>query len=578
MIKQLKPYLKKYSLYSVLAPVAVVGEVLLEIQIPVLMANIVDRGINTQDMAYVLQQGGLMILMALLALVCGALSSKFASIAGMGLGTEIRKGLFGKIQAFSFANVDKFSTASLVTRMTADINNTQQAFMMIIRLLVRAPVMLVSATIMAYRINSRLVTVFLIAVPLLAIAIGTLISLAFPRFLAMLKKYDGLNAAIQENLIAIRVVKAFVRSDYEKKKFGKINDDNMNASIHAEKLMVLTGPVMQLAMYSCIIAIIWFGGKMIVVGDMLTGQLMSFISYVTQILMSLMMISMVFVQLVMTRASIERICEVLDETPDIADPALPAGQPAPAVADGSIEFRGVCFRYAQDARENTLDHIDLTIRSGETVGVIGGTGSAKSTLVQLIPRLYDASEGQVLVGGRDVRDYRIEDLRGAVSMVLQKNVLFSGTIRDNLRWGNADATDEEIVAACKAAQADDFIRSFPDGYDTDLSQGGVNVSGGQKQRLCIARALLRNPKVLILDDSTSAVDTATDAKIRTALAEHRSDVTTIIIAQRITSVCDADKIVVLDDGRVNAVGTHEELLATNEIYREVYQSQQKGVA
>ena len=512
--------------------------------------------------------------MALFALLFGALSSKFAAMASMGLGSEIRKGLFNKVQEFSFSNIDKFSTASLVTRLTTDVNNTQNAFMMMIRILVRAPVMLISATIMAYSINKSLVTVFLVAIPFLAIVLAIIAMMAFPRFGAMLKKYDAINASVQENLIAIRVVKAFVRSAYEKLKFKNANDELMNASIRAEKVVICNLPFMQITMYACIVAILWFGGNMIIGGTMLTGQLISFISYVSQILVSLMMISMVFIMTILSRASVSRIVEVLDEQVDITDAHI---ENDVAVKDGSINFEDVSFRYNAEAETDALEHVNIHIKSGETVGIIGGTGSSKTTLVQLIPRLYDATGGKVLVGGRDVEQYKLETLRNAVAMVLQKNVLFSGTIKDNLKWGNSSATDEQVISACKAAAAHDFIMSFPDGYETDLGQGGVNVSGGQKQRLCIARALLKNPKILILDDSTSAVDTATDSKIRESLHKHAKDITTIIIAQRITSVSDADKIIVLDDGKVNAMGTHDELLENNQIYREVYYSQQKGV-
>jgi ATP-binding cassette subfamily B multidrug efflux pump len=575
MIKTFAPYARKYLLFILLAPVTVICEVLLEVRIPLLMAEIVDNGIANKNVSYVVQIGGMMVMMALCSLVFGILAARFASIASMGFGSEIRRALFGKVQEYSFSNIDKFSTASLVTRLTTDVTNIQNSFMMIVRTLVRAPVMLVSATIMAYRINSSLVNVFLVAIPFLAIVLGIILVQAFPRFRIMLKKYDAMNASVQENLIAIRVVKAFVRSQYEKLKFKESNDNLMKFSIKAERIVQFNPAAMQLTMYSCIVAILWFGGNMIVVGTMKTGELISFISYVTQILMQLMMLSMILVTLVISKASANRICEVLNEKIDITDDKVADN---PKVQDGSVVFENVCFKYSPDAEENTLENINLNIKSGETVGIIGGTGSAKSSLVQLIPRLYDVTEGRVLVGGRDVRSYKIEDLRNAVSMVLQKNVLFSGTIKENLKWGNENATDEEIIAACQAAQAHDFIMSFPNGYNTDLGQGGVNVSGGQKQRLCIARALLKNPKILILDDSTSAVDTATDAKIRAALKEARKDVTTIIIAQRISSVCDADKIIVLDDGKVNAVGTHEELLKTNEIYRDVYESQQKGVA
>jgi ATP-binding cassette subfamily B multidrug efflux pump len=471
--------------------------------------------------------------------------------------------------------VDRFSTASLVTRLTTDVNRVQMTFMMLIRVCVRAPVMLVSATVLAWQLNGELVTVFLIAIPVLGGMLALIATRAFPRFQVMLEKFDGLNARVQETLMAIRVVKAFVRSKFEKEKFEVTNDDLKRASIMAEKILVWNGPLMTLAMYACIVAIVWFGGKLIAFGSMETGQLMSFISYVTQILMSLMMITNTFVMIVMSKASANRICEVLQEMPDISDAQA---DPALAVPDGSIEMRHVFFRYNQEAEKPVLSDISLSIRSGETIGVIGGTGSAKSTLVQMIPRLYEAEEGEVLVGGHNVKDYTLDHLRGAVAMVLQKNVLFSGTIRENLLWGNPEATDEELIEACKAAQAHEFVMAFPDGYETNLGQGGVNVSGGQKQRLCIARALLKNPKILILDDSTSAVDTATDSKIREALRAHRSDTTTIIIAQRVTSVCEADRIIVLDDGKINDIGTHSELLARNQIYQEVYYSQQEGVA
>ncbi|MBW7573861.1 ABC transporter ATP-binding protein [Caproiciproducens faecalis] len=575
MFRQLTPYMRKYWWAMVIAPATIIIEVLVEIRIPILMAGIVDQGIPGKDIGYVMKTGAVMVLMALLSLVLGTVSSRFASIAGMGFGSEIRRGLFNKVQEYSFSNIDKFGTASLVTRLTTDVSNVQMAFMMVVRMIVRAPVMLVSATVMAYYINSSLVTVFLAAIPFLAVMLAIIAVTAFPRFQAMLKKYDVMNGSVQENLISIRVVKAFVRSGYEKEKFKNANDRLMKASVRAEKILQFNMPIMQLTMYACIVAIMWYGGGMIMAGSMKTGELISFISYVTQILMQLMMLSMIFVSVVMSRASAGRIAEVLSEKPDIADSG--SGKD-PAVKDGSVRFEDVSFRYQQSSEDNILSHINLEIHSGETIGIIGSTGSAKSTLVQLIPRLYDVTGGRVLVSGKDVRDYRIHDLRDAVSMVLQKNVLFSGTIRDNLKWGSEDASDEEVEQACRAAQAHDFVMSFPDGYDTYLGQGGVNVSGGQKQRLCIARALLKKPKILILDDSTSAVDTATEAKIREALRLNHRDITTIIIAQRITSVCDADRIIVMNEGEINAVGTHEELMQSNEIYREVYDSQQKGVA
>ncbi len=575
MIKQFAPCVKKYWWAALLSPLTVIIEVLLEVRIPMLMSQIVDTGITNQDLQYVVNMGVQMVAFALCSLAAGALSAWFASIAGMGLGAGLRQGMFDRVQDFAFSNVDRFSTASLVTRLTTDVNRVQMTFMMLIRVCVRAPVMLVSATVLAWQLNGELVTVFLIAIPVLGGMLALIATRAFPRFQVMLEKFDGLNARVQETLMAIRVVKAFVRSKFEKEKFEVTNDDLKRASIMAEKILVWNGPLMTLAMYACIVAIVWFGGKLIAFGSMETGQLMSFISYVTQILMSLMMITNTFVMIVMSKASANRICEVLQEMPDISDAQA---DPALAVPDGSIEMRHVFFRYNQEAEKPVLSDISLSIRSGETIGVIGGTGSAKSTLVQMIPRLYEAEEGEVLVGGHNVKDYTLDHLRGADAMVLQKYVLFSGTIRENLLWGNPEATDEELIEACKAAQAHEFVMAFPDGYETNLGQGGVNVSGGQKQRLCIARALLKNPKILILDDSTSAVDTATDSKIREALRAHRSDTTTIIIAQRVTSVCEADRIIVLDDGKINDIGTHSELLARNQIYQEVYYSQQEGVA
>lgn len=575
MLKKLTPFIQGYWLRSALASATVICEVLIEVYIPYLMADIINIGIANGDVSFIFRRGLLMIAMACLSLSMGALSGWFAADASAGFAKNLRAGLFRKVQGFSFANVDKFSTASLVTRLTTDVTNVQQSFMMVIRTLVRAPLMLIAATVMAVRLNAELATVFAFAIPLLGAFIIILGSKALPRFKAMLKKYDGLNAEVQENLIAIRVVKAFVREKHENERFTSSAEAVREAQAKAERLLVLGMPVSQYALYLCMIAVCYIGGHLIVAGDMLTGDLMSFISYVSQILSSLLMVSMMFVSLTMTRASMTRILEVLDEQNDITDDDASASLSVP---DGSIEFRDVCFSYAKDPNNLTLSHINLKIRRGETIGIIGGTGSAKSSLVQLIPRLYDVLSGSVLVGGHDVREYKIKALRDSVSMVLQKNVLFSGTIRDNLRWGDAEATDAEVEDACRAAAAHDFITSFPAGYDTDLGQGGVNVSGGQKQRLCIARALLKRPKIIILDDSTSAVDTATDAAIRKALREKLAGTTTLIIAQRIASVMDADRIVVMNEGTIADVGTHEELLERSEIYREVFESQQKGVA
>ncbi len=572
MYKKIFSYVGKYKLQAILSPITIIGEVALEVMIPTVMAMIIDNGIKKGDVGYVVKMGVVMALMALVSLLFGALAGRFSAVAAMGFAKNLRGALFEKVQSYSFANVDKFSTASLITRLTTDVNNAQMAFMMFIRTAFRSPIMLVCATIMAVRLSPNLSVVFLCAIPVLGVAIFTIIIKAHPRFKAMLKKYDGMNSRVQENLIGIRVVKAFVREDYEKKNFQETADDVRKSQVFAEKLIILNGPIMQIVMYSCIIAILWFGGNMTIEGAMGTGALSSFITYVMQILMSLMMLSMLFMMFVISRASIQRIYEVLAEEPTIRDCE---GSDVSA-EDGSVRFENVSFSYFNDMNNLALDKINLNIASGETIGIIGGTGSSKTSLVQLIPRLYDATEGKVIVGGHDVREYSLETLREQVAMVLQKNVLFSGTIKENLKWGDENATDEEIIEACKSACAHDFIMNFPDGYETDLGQGGVNVSGGQKQRLCIARALLKKPKIIILDDSTSAVDTATDSSIRKAFREKLSDTTTFIIAQRVSSVKDADRIIVMDDGKINDMGTHDELLARNEIYREVYDSQQKG--
>lgn len=573
MLKKLAPSLKGYGIYAILTPVIIIGEVLMEVLIPRVMGKIIDNGImGTGGVDYVVEMGGLMVVMATFSLICGALAGKFASVASMGFAKGLRRNLFEKVQSFSFANIDKFSTSSLITRMTTDVINTQNTFMQLIRTMVRAPFMMIFATIMAIKINAKLSIVFAVAIPVLAIVLYVIIVKAFPKFQELFKKYDLMNRNVQENLIAIRVVKAFVREDHENKKFSDSADAMRVSQIMAEKIVILDTPIMQFVVYGCMLSVFWFGGKFIVQGSMLTGDLISFISYIMQILMSLMMISMVFVTFVMSKASLQRIIEVLDEVPDINDDNATDEQ----VKDGSIVFENVSFAYPANKDNFALEGINLEIKSGETVGIIGGTGSSKTSLVQLIPRFYDTVKGKVLVGGRDVKEYKIETLRNSVSMVLQKNVLFSGTIKENLKWGDQNATDSEITDACKSAQADEFVRSFPNGYETDLGQGGVNVSGGQKQRLCIARALLKKPKIIILDDSTSAVDTATDEKIRSEFKKKLADTTTIIIAQRISSVKDADKIVVMNDGKIDGIGTHDELMQTNEIYREVYTSQQKG--
>ncbi|MCC8135238.1 MAG: ABC transporter ATP-binding protein/permease [Ruminococcus sp.] len=571
MYKKILSYVGEYKKYALLSPLSIIGEVAMEVLIPTVMAMIIDNGIKQGDVSYVVKMGILMVIMAACSLCFGALAGRFSAVAAMGFSKNLRGALFRKVQSYSFANVDKFSTASLITRLTTDVTNTQNAFMMFIRTAFRSPIMLICATIMAIRINAKLSLVFLIAIPVLGFAIFFIAIKAHPRFEAMLTKYDGMNSRVQENLIGIRVVKAFVREKHEKKNFSDTADSVRKAQVFAEKLVILNSPIMQLCMYASIIAVLWFGGNLAVDGSIGTGELSSFISYITQILMSLMMLSMLFVMFTISRASLQRIHEVLDEEPTIKDSVTDV-----SAENGSISFRNVSFSYFNDMNNLALDHINLDIKSGETIGIIGGTGSSKTSLVQLIPRLYDSTEGDVFVGGHNVREYSLETLKNQVAMVLQKNVLFSGTIKDNLKWGDENASDEEIIDACKSACAHDFIMSFPDGYETDLGQGGVNVSGGQKQRLCIARALLKKPKIIILDDSTSAVDTATDSSIRKAFREKLADTTTLIIAQRISSVQDADRIIVMDDGKISDVGTHEELLKRSEIYREVYISQQKG--
>ena len=572
MLKTLKAYVGEYKRTAVSAPVFIVLEVIFEMAIPLLMAAIIDRGLGAGDMGYVTNAGLVMLLVSLASLFCGAMAARQAAVASSGFAKNVREGMYNHIQDFSFSNIDHFSTAGLVTRLTTDVSNVQNAFQMMMRMFTRAPITLISAMTMAFLINAKLSRVFLVALVFLGIVIVFLMGRVGPYFREMFDKYDVLNASVQENLTGIRVVKAYVREDYETKKFKKASEALYRCAIRAEKLMVSMMPTMQLTVYACIIAISWLGAKAIAVEGMTTGQLMSLFTYTMNILMSLMMIAMVAVMLSMAKSSGERICEVLNEKSSLTN----GKNPVETVENGAVTFEDVCFSYHNDEGNLHLSHVNLDIFSGETVGILGGTGSAKSTLVQLIPRLYDVMSGSVKVAGVDVRDYDLETLRNEVSMVLQKNVLFSGTIKENLRWGDKNASDEEIVRVCRLACADEFIEQFPDQYDTWIEQGGSNVSGGQKQRLCIARALLKKPKILILDDSTSAVDTHTDAMIRKAFREEIPDTTKIIIAQRISSVQDADKIIVLNDGKIDGVGTHEELLKTNAIYREVYESQQKG--
>ena len=572
MIKRLSQCIREYKKDSILSPLYVLVESLLDVAIPFVMAGLIDKGIEAGNMSMILRYGSILVGFALVALTFGALSGRSCARATAGFARNLRHDMFHHLQVYSFSNIDKFSSAGLVTRLTTDVSNVQNAFMMIIRTLIRCPAMLIFAMVMSFRINHDISLVFLAVIPILGVGLYLIIKHVHPVFERVFKTYDRLNGVVQENLSGIRVVKNFVREDHEIEKFDTISGTIYKDFSLAERILALNSPLMQGCVYACMILVSWLGAKQIVIGNMSTGNLMSFFTYIMQILSSLMMLSMVFVMITMSRASAERIVEVLDEESDITN----CDNPVYEVKDGSVEFTDVSFSYAKRPDKTVLDDIDLIIPSGQTVGIIGGTGSSKSSLVQLIPRLYDVTGGCVKVGGIDVRNYDLQTLRHNVAMVLQKNTLFSGTIKENLRWGNPDATDEELVHACRLAQADDFIRTFPDGYDTYIEQGGTNVSGGQKQRLCIARAILRKPKILILDDSTSAVDTKTDALIRQAFREEIPNTTKIIIAQRISSVMDADQIVVMDNGRINACGTHEELLANNEIYREVYESQQKG--
>lgn len=588
-ITRLIACVKGYTLPTFLTPIFIIFEVVLEIMIPLLMAAIVDGGLyRAEDFLlkdffspeliadktkFIIVLGCIMILAALLSLTFGMLAARTSSVASVGFAKNLRLKIFEKIQSFSFRNTDKFSTSSLVMRATADVNNVQSLFQQIIRIFIRAPIMMILAAVMAISINAELSVIFLVAIPILATVVIILMRMGFPRFSAMLKSYDKMNASVQEDLVAIRVVKSFVREDYEKKKFDSSADSLQRAQVFAQKLFSLSNPIQLGIMWTCSVILLLMGGnEVIFAGTLNKGELVSMLSYTTQVINSLTMVSFIIMSMTMTKASIGRINEVLDEQPDINDPGGNL-----KVENGEIEFRGVSFSYSNNSDNLTLRNIDLLIHSGETIGIVGGTGDGKSTLVQLIPRFYDVLSGEVLVGGRNVKEYPLFELRESVSMVLQKNMLFSGSIKSNLRWGDENATDEEIEAACRLACAHDFIMNFPDGYDTDLGQGGVNVSGGQKQRLCIARALLKKPKILILDDSTSALDSKTDEAIRRAFRENLPGTTKLIIAQRIASIMYSDRIIVMDKGMISDVGSHDELIARSEIYREIYESQMKEV-
>ena len=577
MIRKLARSIRQYKRDTILTPLSMTLEVIMEVLLPIIMADLIDNGISAGNSAVVWRDGLLLAGVSILSLLSGLLGGVFGARASSGFARNLRHDMYYRLQDYSSSNIDKFSTSSLITRLTTDVSNVQNAFQMLIRMAARSPLMLIFSAIMAFRVNARLALIFLCVVPFLAVGLTYVATHAHPVFRKVFKTYDSLNNVVQENVRGMRVVKSFVREDYEDKKFEDISGQVCTLFTKAERIIALNSPLMQFAMYACTLLISWFGAKFILssVGQpnaMTTGELNSLLTYSMQILGSLMMLSFMFVMLTISRASGERICEVLDEQSDLHSPENARKE----IPDGSVDFDGVSFSYAGNKKRLCLEDVNLHIHSGETIGIVGGTGSSKSTLVQLIPRLYDATEGVVKVGGHDVKEYDLEALRNSVAMVLQKNVLFSGTIRENLRWGNPDATDEELVAACKLAQAHEFIEGFPEGYDTFIEQGGSNVSGGQKQRLCIARAILKKPKILILDDSTSAVDTRTDALIREGMKKIIPGTTTFIIAQRISSVMEADKIIVLDGGRVNGFGTHDELMQTNEIYREVYTSQTKG--
>ena len=572
MVRLLLKEVKEYKKASIATPCFMVLEVAMEMMVPYLMASIIDNGVNAGNMAHIYKVGAVMIVAAVIGLLAGLGGARFGAKASAGFAKNLRAKMFNHIQTFSFANIDKFSTAGLVTRLTTDITNVQNAYQMILRMCVRSPITLVCAMAMSFYISPRLATVYLIAVIFLGSILILIMKNATKYFSQAFPKYDDMNAAVQENVSAIRVVKAYVREEEETSKFKRTSQNIYDIFKKAEKVIIMNSPTMQLTVYTCILLISWLGAKMIVSNNLTTGELMSLLAYCMNILMSLMMLSMVFVMITMSMAAAKRIAEVLTEESDINNPENPIYE----VEDGSVEFKNVNFAYKKDSEEFVLKDINLSIKSGETIGVMGGTGSAKTSLVNLISRLYDATEGEVLVGGINVKEYDMEALRNQVSVVLQNNVLFSGTIFENLRWGNKEATEEECIRACKLACADEFIQRFPEGYHTKIERGGTNVSGGQKQRLCIARALLKNPKILILDDSTSAVDTATDARIRKAFAEEIPNTTKFIIAQRVSSVQNADRIIVMDNGQINGFGTHEELLATNEIYREVYESQTQG--